>query len=74
MRWLGVERFAWGGDYLLGIYLAHHLWLEVLVRFVPSHSMPAALWMPLAWAICFGMAVLTTRLLLSSRYTRRAVS
>jgi peptidoglycan/LPS O-acetylase OafA/YrhL len=74
MRWLGVDRFAWGGDYLLGIYLAHHLWLEVLVRFVPSHSMPAALWMPFAWAVCFGMAILTTRLLLSSRYTRRAVS
>ena len=74
MGWLGIRRFAWGGDYLLGIYVSHHLWLEVLARIVPPHSMPAAVWIPFAWSMCFAASILTTRLLLSSRYTRLAVS
>lgn len=74
MRWLGIRRFAWGGDYLLGIYVSHHLWLEVLARLIPPHSMPAVVWMPFAWSICFSASILTTRALLSSRYTRLTVS
>jgi surface polysaccharide O-acyltransferase-like enzyme len=72
--WFGVAALAWAGDYLLGIYVSHHLWLDILARIFPEHQKwPAAIWIPFAWAVCFGVAVLVTRLLLSSRWTRLAV-
>jgi fucose 4-O-acetylase-like acetyltransferase len=72
-RWLGARALAWGGDYLLGVYVSHGLWLAILVRFVPARSMPVWAWLPFGWAVCFGAAVLVTKLLLSSRWTRPAV-
>jgi len=72
-RWFGVGRLAWGGDYLLGIYCSHHLWLDILARIIPPHSLPALLWMPFAWTVCFGVGILVTGALLKSRFTRPAV-
>ena len=73
--WFGAANLAWGGDYLLGIYVSHHLWLDILARAFPGHqSVSPVLWIPFAWAVCFGGAVLVTRALLSSPWTRTAVS
>jgi hypothetical protein len=73
--WFGAAALAWGGDYLLGIYVSHHLWLDILARLIPTHqSWPAVLWIPFAWTVCFVLAVLVTRLLLSHRWTRLAVT
>ena len=73
-RWLGAGALAWGGDYLLGVYVSHGLWLAILVRFIPAKSMPVWAWLPFGWAVCFGIAVLVTRLLLASRWSRLAVT
>jgi fucose 4-O-acetylase-like acetyltransferase len=73
-HWFGVGRLAWGGDYLLGVYCSHALWLAILVRFVHARDMPVPVWLVFGWAVCFGLAVLVTRLLLSSRWTRLAVT
>lgn len=73
-KWLGAGRLAWGGDYLLGVYVSHLIWLDILVFFVDPYSMPVVLWLVLGWAVAFGMAVLVTRLLLASRWTRLAVT
>jgi fucose 4-O-acetylase-like acetyltransferase len=72
-EWFGVGALSWGGDYLLGIYVSHALWLFILLQLVSATSMPAYVWLPFGWAICFGAAVIVTRLLLSSRWTRRSV-
>ncbi|MDR3686340.1 MAG: acyltransferase [Coriobacteriia bacterium] len=73
--WFGVASLAWGGEFLLGIYVSHHLWLDILARLIPSHqSWPAVLWIPFAWTVCFTAAVLVTKLLLAHRWTRLAVS
>jgi fucose 4-O-acetylase-like acetyltransferase len=73
-RWFGVGRLAWGGDYLLGVYVSHGLWVAMLVRVMPVASMPVGLWLAAAWAICLAVAVLVTKLLLSSRATRLSVT
>jgi hypothetical protein len=36
-------------------------------------NVPAPLWIALAWVVCFGLAVATTRLLLAHQWTRPAV-
>ncbi|HEY5540114.1 MAG TPA: acyltransferase [Coriobacteriia bacterium] len=73
--WFGAAGLAWGGDYLLGIYVSHHLWLDILARMFPTHqSVPPILWIPFAWTVCFGLAILVTKALLSNRWTRLAVT
>ena len=73
-KWFGVGSLAWGGDYLLGVYASHGLWLAILIRFISAQSMPVSLWLVFGWALCFGAAVLVTRILLASRWTRPAVT
>lgn len=72
-KWFGSARLAWGGEYLLGVYVSHGLWLAILVRLVHVSSMPVPVWLIFGWSVCFGLAVLVTHLLLSSRWTRLAV-
>lgn len=73
-RWFGVARLGWGGEYLIGVYVIHHIWLDVLARVFPDHrAYPPALWIPFAWLVCFSLAVLTTKVLLSHKYTRASV-
>jgi peptidoglycan/LPS O-acetylase OafA/YrhL len=73
-KWFGVGSLSWGGDYLLGVYVSHGLWLAMLVRFVSATSMPVALWLVFGWAVCFAAAIGVTRLLLTWRWTRLAVT
>lgn len=74
VHWSGVASLAWGGEYLLGIYVSHGLVLAILARIVWSGSMPVLVWLPFGWLVAFGVSLLTTRLLLSSRWTRLAVT
>jgi len=49
--------------------------IDILARGFPSHqSAPPVLWIPFAWVVCFGLAVLVTRALLSNPWTRLTVS
>lgn len=74
-RWFGVERLAWGKDYLVGIYVSHVLWLEILAETVPpNHAMLGAPWIIATWAFCMLMSTLTVAALRSNRITRWAVS
>lgn len=73
VHWSGVASLAWGGEYLLGIYASHGLWLAILARIIWSGSMPAVVWLVLGWAVVFALALLVTRALLASRWTRLAV-
>lgn len=73
-RWLGLERLAWGKDYLIGIYVSHVLWLDIItVAVPPTQSMWGAPWIVAAWAFCMLMSTLTVAALRSNRVTRRAV-
>lgn len=74
-RWLGVERLAWGKDYLVGVYVSHVLWLEIIAAAVPpSQAMFGAPWIIAAWAFCMLMSTLTVAALRSNRVTRWAVA
>ena len=73
-KWFGVGRLGWGGDYLLGVYVAHSMCLSILLRIIPASSMPVYVWLPFGWAVGFGAALGITHLLLSSRWTRLAVT
>lgn len=73
-KWFGVGRLGWGGDYLLGVYVSHSLCLSILLRFTSAGSMPVYLWLPFGWVVGLGAAVTITHLLLSSRWTRLAVT
>lgn len=74
VHWSGAASLAWGGNYLLGIYVSHGLVLAILARVIWSGGMPVLAWLPFGWLIAFGVSLLTTRLLLSSRWTRLAVT
>lgn len=74
-RWFGVERLAWGKDYLVGVYVSHVLWLEIIAAAVPpTQSMLGAPWIIAAWAFCMLMSTLTVAALRSNRITRWAVA
>jgi hypothetical protein len=73
-KWFGARHLAWGGDYLLGVYCSHGLWLAILIRFVSADSMPVPVWLVFGWVVCFGAALLVTNGLLSTRWTRLAVT
>lgn len=74
-RWFGVDRLAWGKDYLVGVYISHVLWLEIIAETVPpNHMMLGAPWIIAAWAFCMLMATLTVAALRSNRITRWAVA
>jgi surface polysaccharide O-acyltransferase-like enzyme len=73
-EWFGVARFAWGRDYLIGIYLSHVIWLSTLARLVPPAALVPAVWIPLVWALSFAGASLTTWAFLSFRITRPIVT
>jgi hypothetical protein len=74
VHWFGAASLAWGGHYLLGIYVSHGLWLAILIRFISAMSMPVGVWLVFGWAMCFGAALLVTRALLSHRVTKLMVT
>jgi hypothetical protein len=74
VHWFGAASLAWGGHYLLGIYVSHGLWLAILIRFVSASSMPVGVWLVFGWIACFGASLLVTRVLLAHRLTRLAVT
>ena len=73
-KWFGVGALGWGGDYLLGVYVAHSMCLSILLRIIPASSMPVYVWLPFGWAVGCSAALGITHLLLSSRWTRLAVT
>jgi peptidoglycan/LPS O-acetylase OafA/YrhL len=73
-QWFGARRLAWGGDYLLGIYVTHGLWLAIMIRMMSAKAMPAVVWLPFGWTVIFGISVAVTHVLLSSRWTRLTVT
>jgi peptidoglycan/LPS O-acetylase OafA/YrhL len=73
-RSFGTHSLRWGGPYLLGIYVSHYLWLELLVDLLPPGPFSAWLWVPLAWASVLAASLGTTALLYHFKYTRIAVA
>lgn len=73
-RWFGVERLAWGGQFLLGIYVSHYLWLNWVLLVLPTSTMRMRVWVPVVWVGVFGAALATSWILRSIRSTRAFVS
>lgn len=73
-RWFGVERLAWGGQFLLGIYVSHYLWLNWVLRVLPTSAMRMRVWVPVVWVGVFGAALATSWVLRSIRSTRAFVA
>jgi hypothetical protein len=71
--WPFLNRFAWGRDYLIGIYLSHVLWLAAFMAIVPAATTRPDVWIACGWVFAFTGASLTTMLLLRSRFTRPVV-
>ncbi|MDO8848033.1 MAG: acyltransferase [Coriobacteriia bacterium] len=74
LAWFGVDRLAWGRDYLIGVYVTHILWLQFFFAIVPSWKVTSIVWVPLMWAAVLGAATLTVWLLRSNRVTRVMVA
>jgi peptidoglycan/LPS O-acetylase OafA/YrhL len=74
LEWYGVKRFAWGKDYLIGVYITHILWLQFFFTLVPPWTVTSILWVPAMWAACLGAASLTVWLLRSNKITRVMVA
>lgn len=73
-KWFGVSRLAWGRDYLVGIYVSHVLFLEIIASSVPpTLKLYGAPWIIAAWAFCMLMSTVTVAILRSNRVTRWAV-
>lgn len=73
-HWFVADRLAWGGPFLLGIYVSHYLWLEVMLKLLPTTALRMSVWIPVVWAAVFSLALSTTWLLRSFRITRPAVA
>jgi peptidoglycan/LPS O-acetylase OafA/YrhL len=73
-KWFGAGKLAWGGDYLLGIYVTHGLWLAMLARVISVKSIRVSVWLPVGWLLIFGVSLGVTHLLLRNRYTRLVVT
>jgi fucose 4-O-acetylase-like acetyltransferase len=69
----GAERFAWGRDDLLGIYVSHLLWLLLFAWLVPPASLPVFVWIPAAWASVLAAATATTALIKAVPFLRPVV-
>ncbi|HET6351092.1 MAG TPA: acyltransferase [Coriobacteriia bacterium] len=72
--WWGADKLAWGGNFLIGIYLTHVIWLDLFQSKVPLTAMPDAAWIASAWLFCFVMATAATIALRSNRFTRMLVA
>jgi hypothetical protein len=71
--WAGVARLGSSGGLLLGVYVSHYLWLELLMRLVPPTAINPTAWILVAWTLVFSAACATAWALGLSRWTRPAV-
>jgi surface polysaccharide O-acyltransferase-like enzyme len=70
----GLQRLAWGGSYLLGVYVSHYLWLEVWTILTHRASIPDAVSILAGWCFCFGLAMLTVAVVRRIPYLRATVA
>lgn len=73
-NWLRVSTLSWGGSYLLGVYVSHYLWIELLARAMPPSSWPVGMWIAASWAGALLLSLATTKLLLTTSFTRPTVA
>lgn len=74
VAWAGASRLAWGGSFLIGIYITHIIWLDVFNTLVRVDQLPAPIWILSAWAFSLAAATLITVAMRRTKFTSPLIS